>query len=148
MTVQIRSFNENDLPILVKLLNEKYQGSYQFVPYTEDALRKWIQDGKLEVLMAESDGEVMGSAAYRDGHWGEEIDWLEVPESPVRKLTESLLVKEAERHVKRETVFTAVDAESPEIDRWVRFGYRVEGGLYHMLARLDGVKPLPEAQKA
>jgi ribosomal protein S18 acetylase RimI-like enzyme len=145
MTVQIRSFNENDLSILVKSLNETYQGSYEFIPYTEDRLRKWIQDGKLEVLMAESDGKVVGSAAYRDGHWGEEIDWLAVSESRVRKLVESLLVKEIEKHVKRETVFTAVDAGSPEIDRWVGFGYRAEGGLYHMIARLDGRKPLPDA---
>jgi ribosomal protein S18 acetylase RimI-like enzyme len=145
MTVQIRNFTENDSSILVRLLDETFQGSYEFVPFTEERLRRWIHEGKLEVLMAESNGEVVGSAAYRDGHWGEEIDWLTVPESPVRKLAESLLVKEIEKHVKRETVFTAVDAGSPEIDRWSGFGYRAEGGLYHMIAGLYGVKPLPEA---
>jgi hypothetical protein len=119
--VQIRSFIENDLQVLINLLNETNQGSYQFVPDTEDSLRRWIQDGKLEVMTAESNGTFVGSAAYRDGHWGEEIIWLAVPESSIRKLVERLLVKKVEKYVKRETVFTTVDAGSPEIDKWIGF---------------------------
>lgn len=78
MTIQIRSFNSKDLQILVKLLNEKYADSYEFVPYTLDGLLSRIKEHNLRVFVAKEDGEVLGSAAYNDGHWGEEIEWLAV----------------------------------------------------------------------
>jgi ribosomal protein S18 acetylase RimI-like enzyme len=145
MPVTVRSFIDVDLPILAQLLNEANQGSYQFYPYDEGRLRKWIQDGKLQILMAEENGVVLGSSAYADGHWGEEIEWLAVRESSANKLVESLLLKEIEKSVKRETVFYSIDAENPRMNDWIEYGYRIEGGLYHMIARLDGARPLPKA---
>jgi hypothetical protein len=59
MTIQIRSFNRKDTPILVKLLNEKYGGSYEFVPYTEDGLLSRIEEDNLKVLVAEENSEVL-----------------------------------------------------------------------------------------
>ncbi|MDI6847912.1 MAG: hypothetical protein QMD23_07310, partial [Candidatus Bathyarchaeia archaeon] len=49
-----------------------------------------------------------------------------------------------EKCVEGEKVFTVVDAESLKADEWVERGYKPEGGLYHMIARLDGLKPLPK----
>jgi ribosomal protein S18 acetylase RimI-like enzyme len=148
MPVEIRFFTDHDLPILSQLLNEANRGSYQFYPYSEDRLHKWIQDAKLQILMAEENGVVLGSAAYTDGHWGEEIDWLAVRESPDGKLAESLLLKEIEEFVKRGAVFYSIDAGSPRIDDWIEYGYKPEGGLYHMIARLNGAKPLPEVAES
>jgi hypothetical protein len=74
MVIQIRCFDGKDLPILVKLLNEKYADSYEFVPYTLDGLLSSIKEDNLKVLLAEENGEVLGSAAYHEGHWGEEIE--------------------------------------------------------------------------
>jgi ribosomal protein S18 acetylase RimI-like enzyme len=144
MTIRIRSFNSKDTPILVKLLNEKYKGSYEFVPYTEDGLLSRIKEDNLTVLVAEEDGEVLGSAAYADGHWGEEIEWLAISKVPNQKFVKDALVSEIEKQVKGETVFTVVDAESQEMEEWIERGYRAEGGLYHMIARLEGLKPLPK----
>ena len=144
MPIEFRSFTDRDLPILSQLLNEANRGSYQFYPYDEDRLRKWIQDVKLQILIAEENGAVTGSAAYADGHWGEEIEWLVVRESPGNKLAESLLLTEIEKFVKRGVVFYSIDAGNPKIDDWIEYGYKPEGGLYHMIARLDGAKPLPK----
>jgi ribosomal protein S18 acetylase RimI-like enzyme len=144
MTIQIRSFNSKDTPILVKLLNEKYKGSYEFVPYTEDGLLSRIKEDNLTVFVAEEKGEVLGSAAYAEGHWGEEIEWLAISKVPKQKLVKDALVSEIEKQVKGETVFTVVDAESQEMEEWIARGYRAEGGLYHMIARLEGLKPLPK----
>ena len=144
MTVQIRRFTDKDLKNLVRLLNEAYKEAYEFIPYAEEKLRSWIQEGNLIILVAEEKGEVAGSVAYRSGHWGEEIEWLAVNESPNRKLIENTLVGEAEKCVKGETVFTGVDAESPRINEWIGRGYKPEGGLYCMIARLDGLKPIPK----
>lgn len=144
MTVQIRSFTDKDLKSLVRLLNEAYKETYEFIPYTEGKLRSWIQEGNLIILVAEEKGEVTGSVAYRSGHWGEEIEWLAVSEGQSRKLIENTLVREVEKCVKGETVFTGVDAGSPKINEWIERGYNPEGGLYCMVARLDGLKPLPK----
>jgi len=126
------------------MLNDAYRGSYEFTPYTEESFSSWIKEGKLKILMVEENGEVLGSAAYNDGHWGEEIEWLIVPESPNQKFIENKLIREIEEYVKGQTVFTAVDAESPKIDEWVERGYKPEGGLYHMVAEINGLKPLPK----
>jgi N-acetylglutamate synthase-like GNAT family acetyltransferase len=106
MTVQIRSFTDKDLSSLVKLLNESYRASYEFIPYGEEKLRSQIQDWSLKILIAEENGEVLGAVAYNNGHWGEEIEWLAVSGSPNRKLVENVLVKEIEKYVKGEAVFT------------------------------------------
>lgn len=145
MPVQIRTYRSEDLKLLARLLNQAKRDSYEFLPFTEERLQRWIVEGKLEILLAELNDETVGSVAYSDGHWGEEIRWLTVTENPACKLVEESLVKEIEKHVRRSEVFTSVDAGSAEIDEWMAFGYRCEGGLYQMQARLDGVKPLPEA---
>ncbi|MEM3623099.1 MAG: GNAT family N-acetyltransferase [Candidatus Bathyarchaeia archaeon] len=144
MVIQIRSFNSKDLPILIKLLNEKYKSSYEFVPYAEDGLLSHIKEDNLTVLVAEENSQVLGSAAHHEGHWGEEIEWLAVFKISNQKLVKDALLNEIEKQVKGETVFTAVDAESPEIKEWIKRGYRAEGGLYHMIAKLEGLKPLPK----
>jgi ribosomal protein S18 acetylase RimI-like enzyme len=143
MLFQIRSFAEKDLPTIVRLLNETNRGAYEFTPYDEDSLKSRIQERHFQILMAVEHGKTVGSVAYNDGHWGEEIEWLTTAESPNRKTIENELVREAEKCVKRQAVFTAVDAGSPKISEWIERGYKPEGGLYQMIARLDCIKPLP-----
>ena len=144
MTAQIQSFTDKNLSSLVKLLNEARRESYEFIPINEDKLRSRIKEWDLEVLVVEEEGEIIGSVAYNNGHWGEEIEWLCVRENPNRKHLENLLVREIEKHVKGEKIFTVVDAESLKINEWTERGYKPEGGLCHMIARLDGLKPLPK----
>jgi ribosomal protein S18 acetylase RimI-like enzyme len=144
MTVQIRNFTEENLSSLVKLLNETRKGSYEFIPINEQKLRSQIKEWDLKILVAEEEGEIIGSVAYNNGHWGEEIEWLCVLENPNRKHLENLLVTEIEKHVKSEKIFTVVDAESPKINEWTERGYKSEGGLCHMIATLDTAKPLPK----
>lgn len=144
MTVQIRSLTHKNLSSLVKLLNEARKESYEFIPFNEEKLRSQIKEWNLEVLVAEEEGEITGSVAYNNGHWGEEIEWLYVRESPNRKYLENLLVREIEKHVKGEKIFTVVNAETQKINEWTERGYKPNGGLCHMIATLDGSKPLPK----
>jgi len=142
-TVKIRFFTEKDASNVVKLLNEHYRDSYEFIPYTEEGLLSEIRERKLQVLIAEEADAIKGLIAYGSGPWGEEIEWLSVqPQFNSRKV-EDLLVQEVEKLVKGDKVFTVVDADSPEIQKWIQRGYKVEGGLYHMTAELDVPKPLP-----
>jgi ribosomal protein S18 acetylase RimI-like enzyme len=144
MTVKIRSFTNKDLSSLVNLLNETRRESYEFIPLNEEKLRSQIHERNLKILVAEEESGIIGSVAYNNRHWGEEIEWLAASESPNRKLLDNLLVKKIEKNVKGEKIFTVVDAESPKINAWAEWGYKPEGGLYHMVARLDGLKPLPK----
>jgi ribosomal protein S18 acetylase RimI-like enzyme len=144
MPFQIRSYTEKDLPTLVRLLNKTYENAHEFAPYDEDDLRSRIQTRHSQILMAVEDGETIGCVAYNDGHWGEEIEWLTAAESPNTKTIKNELVREAEKYVKRHAVFTALDAGSPKINEWIERGYKLQDGLYQMIATLDGIKPLPK----
>ncbi|MCK4314018.1 hypothetical protein KAW04_04560, partial [Candidatus Bathyarchaeota archaeon] len=144
MTIRIRNFTDKDLSNIVKLLNETRRESYEPIPFSKEELSSQIKEWNLEILVAEEEGEIVGSAAYNNGQWGEEIEWLSANEKPNRKFIENLLATEIEKHVKGDTVFTVVDAESPEIKEWTKRGFMAEGGLYHMVARLDGLRSLPE----
>ncbi|MEM3699828.1 MAG: GNAT family N-acetyltransferase [Candidatus Bathyarchaeia archaeon] len=144
MAIRIRSFENKDLPILVKLLNEKYVGSYEFVPYTVDMFLSRIKEDNLTVLVAEENGEFLGSAACAERHWGEEIEWLAVFKISNQKLVKDALISEVEKQSKSEAIFTSVDSESQEIKEWIERGYSPKGGMYHMVARLDGLKSLPK----
>jgi ribosomal protein S18 acetylase RimI-like enzyme len=142
MSVQIRDFAYKDLSAFVRLLNETNEGSYEYIPLTEDEMRVRIQEGKFRTLMAEENGEAVGFVTYSDGFWGEEIRWLAVREGSNRKLVENELVSHAEKYVHGETVFTSVDAGSPRTVDWIERGYKLEGGLYQMFAKLR-IQPFP-----
>jgi ribosomal protein S18 acetylase RimI-like enzyme len=144
MDIEIRAFAVKDMANVVSLLNEKSRESYEFIPMTEERTNAWMGEGRLRILVAERDRQFLGSAAYNDGHWGEEIEWLVVTETQDRKALENNLVKEVEKYVRNKKVFTSVDAGSPKINDWTERGYKPEGGLYHMIADLDGVRPIPK----
>jgi len=141
--MKIRKFLEKDLPDIVRLLNEHYRNSYEFVPYTEEKLLSEIRERELQVLVAEEAETVKGVVAYVSGQWGEEIEWLAVQLEYGSQRTEDLLVQEVEKLVKGDRIFTVVDVDSPEIEKWIQRSYKLEGGLYHMIAPLDIPKPIP-----
>jgi ribosomal protein S18 acetylase RimI-like enzyme len=144
MAIQIRPFTDNDLPNIAKQLNETYHDTYEFSPYTVDGFHSWLQESRLKIVVAEEDGNFLGTAAYHDGHWGEEIEWLAVSDGPNKKLIENMFVIELEKFVRDMRIFTPIDFDSPKIDEWIERGYKAEGGLYHMIIALDDLKPVLE----
>jgi ribosomal protein S18 acetylase RimI-like enzyme len=143
MVIKIRGYTYSDLPKVVTLLNESNKDQYEFRPFTEKTLRSSIDERGFKIVIAEENGIFLGSAAYNYGQWGEEIRWLTVIETPNPRLIQDALVSEAEKYVLNGKVFTTVDAESLQIAQWRERGYELEGGLYHLVAPLNGVKPLP-----
>ena len=112
------------------------------MPLTEEEVFARIQGDNSQVLIAEDNGEIVGSVTHSNGHWGEEIRWLAVY-TRSDKAIEDTLVGEAEKFVHGESVFTSVESESPRIKEWKDRGYNVDGGLYQMIARLDLRRPVP-----
>jgi len=131
------------LPKSVNLLNDVTKGSYEFTPLTEDELSTRIKDGKSRILIAEDYGKIVGSITYNDGYWGEEIRWLLVLERANQRSVENLLVTEAEKLVRGQTVFNSVDSGSLKMAEWAERGYTPDGGLYQMAAKLDSVRKIP-----
>jgi ribosomal protein S18 acetylase RimI-like enzyme len=143
MSFQIRRSTEKELPKIIKMINEAAKDAYEYRPYDENMLRQWMQESNLTILVGEENEKIIGLIAYEDSHFGEEIEWLTVPERPDRKLVEKNLISEAEKLVKRGKVFTVVDEGSPKTQEWIDRGYTQEGGLYHMVARLGRLRTLP-----
>ncbi len=145
MTVKIRSFQESDVPSLFRLLQGPHaEEKLLYMHYFEGDLLSWVRERKLEVMMAEDDCGIIGSTAYHDGFWGEEIEWLMLSEAANRKLVEDMLLREVEKYVKRGTVFTAVTVGSPRAEEWVQRGYRPNGGLMYMITKLGKLTAVPE----
>ena len=128
-----------ELPKLVELINRAYEGSYEFIPFSVESLEKEISRRGLVFLVAEQGETIVGCVGYWRNPRGTEIEWLAAFSDAVR----DALVQEVEKDEEGE-VFTAVDVDSPLMEFWVKRGYVAEEGLYHMTAKLDGVKPLPE----
>lgn len=138
----IRKYAQKDLTKLVRLLNETRKKGYEFIPYTEEKFSAEIKKGCAAVLVAE-DGEIEGFVMLYRGVHGNEIRSLCVKQGSERKRIEDLLVQEIEKKANSEEVFAVVDSKSPEMTDWIRRGYTVGGGLYHMVAKLNRLQPTP-----
>ncbi|MEM3616685.1 MAG: GNAT family N-acetyltransferase [Candidatus Bathyarchaeia archaeon] len=132
-----------DAANLVKLFNEEYANSYEFIPYTVEKFLKEIEERKLTVLILKGDSEILGCIALHTGHHGEHIEWLASSKGAYQKVVEEMLVNEVEKRITGSSFSVRVDADSPKMQFWIERGYKAEDGLYHMVAKLDGVKPLP-----
>jgi len=145
MIAQIRNFEESDLPFLLELLKEPdSEQRLLYIHYGNGNFSSWLKERSIKVLIAENNNGIIGSAAYNDGFWGEEIEWLVTCRNPDRKLVEDMLVREAEKYVIKDTVFTSVNAGSSRVEEWVRRGYCPNGGLYYMITKLSRFKSIPK----
>ncbi|MGA2523601.1 MAG: GNAT family N-acetyltransferase [Candidatus Bathyarchaeia archaeon] len=145
MIAQIRNFEESDLPFLLELLKEPdSEQRLLYMHYGNGNFSSWLKERSIKVLIAENNNGIIGSAAYNDGFWGEEIEWLVTCGTPDRKLVENMLIREAEKYVKRDTVFTSVNAGSSRVEEWVQRGYCPNGGLYYMITKLSRFKSIPK----
>ncbi len=142
MTFKIRSFLNADLPFLLELLKDPTsEERLLYTHYYNGNFLSWVQERKIEVLVADDNRGPVGSVAYNDGFWGEEIEWLVACETEDRNAIEDGLVIEAEKHVKRGKVFTAVNSGSPRTKEWLQRGYFQNGGLIYMVTQLTELRP-------
>jgi ribosomal protein S18 acetylase RimI-like enzyme len=144
MNVKIRLFKETDLPFLLEQLKDpEAEQRLLYMHYGDGNLLYWLRNRRIKILIAEDNCKTLGSAAYNDGFWGEEIEWVLVCQNEDRKLVEDMLVEETEKYVKRKTVFTSVNAQSSKFEEWMQRGYCPNGGIYCMVARLSMLKKIP-----
>jgi len=144
MTIRISEFTEKDLPIIVRLLNEEYKGSCEFIPFDEERVLSHIRKRDLKILVAEENGRVLGLIGTRlEEHSEEDIFWLAAYEVYNREIVESMLVNEVEKNAKGDTISTMIDEGSPRIRDWIDRGYVLQAGFQRMSAELNDLKPIP-----
>jgi ribosomal protein S18 acetylase RimI-like enzyme len=94
--------------------------------------------------VAEDDGLVVGVIGTHVDDRGEDIHWLAARKGPQRKVVRDMLVSEAERNAKGESIMTMTDEGNPEIKQWEIRGYVLEPGFQRMTAELRGPTRVPE----
>ena len=144
MNIQISEFANEHLTTVAGLLNSVYRDSYEFIPFDEERVTSQIRKWRLNVLVAEEDGNTLGVIGTRLEERSEEnISWLAVREGSDRKNVENMLVDAVETKAKSNTISTTVDEESPHIIDWINRGYSLNPGWLRMSKKLDDLKPAP-----
>jgi len=136
-----------DLPIIARLLNEEYKGSYEFIPFSEERILSEIRKRSLKVLIARENRKVLGvigTHTHAEEQLEEHISLLATHEGHNQRTIENILVNEIEKNAKGNIVSTMVEEGSPRIDDWINRGYVLYPGFQRMSAKLDGLKPIPE----
>lgn len=148
MTLETSEFANKHLPDVVRLLNDEYKDSFEFIPFTPERVLSQIRRRRISILVAEKNGNVLGLVGMQPEERGEEnISWLAVREGPDRGLIESVLVNEVEKNAKSDTISATVDEGSPRINEWINRGYELNPGWLRMSARLAGLKSVTKDAK-
>jgi ribosomal protein S18 acetylase RimI-like enzyme len=145
MTIQISGSTNNHLPTIVRLLNEEYSNSYEFIPFDEERVLSQIRRRRLKILVAEENGKVLGLIATHSHEDSEEdVSWLAASKEHNQIAIENMLVNELEKNVKADTISTSIDEENPRITNWINRGYTLQPGFQRMSAKLNSLKPIPQ----
>jgi ribosomal protein S18 acetylase RimI-like enzyme len=147
MTVKISSLDRKHLRFLPQLMNEEYRGSAEFIPFDEERFLSEIQRRRMTVRVAEDDGRAVGFIGTHSDDRGEDIHWLATCKAPEGKVVRDMLVKEAERNAKGDSLMRMIDESSPEIKEWQGRGYVLEPGFQRMTADLQRPTRVPEVDE-
>jgi ribosomal protein S18 acetylase RimI-like enzyme len=147
MTIQISESTNRYLPIVARLLNEEYRGSYEFIPYNEERILSEIRRRNLKVLVATENHEVqgvIGTHTHDEERLEEHISWLAAQQGINQRAIENALVSEIEKNAKGGIVTVMIDDGSPKIEDWINRGYTLYPGFQRMSAKLDRLRPIPK----
>ncbi len=136
--ITVRRLAPADVPAVVGIINARYSGSYEEVPFTTASFSKYIMNRKATALVAEDNGRIAGAIVYVVWPWGNCIDMLAAVQTAENQRIEDILVRELEESAKAESIYTNVEEGSPQIRRWELRGYYLEGGVYHLTIPLSG----------
>lgn len=148
MTVQITEFDKKRLPAIVKLLNDEYRDSDEFIPFDEERVQSEIRNRRLRLFVAEENGKVLGLIGTHSHENSEEhISWLVASKGQNQRAIEDMLVEAREKNVKANAILIMIDEGSPKISDWTKRGYILQPGFQRMSAKLDGLKPIPKVDE-
>jgi ribosomal protein S18 acetylase RimI-like enzyme len=148
MAIQISKFADKHLATVIRLLNDEYANSLDFIPFDEKRIKSSIRRRDLMLLVAEETDKAKGLiGTHPEENREVSIHWLAADQTPDRKTVADMLVKEIEDNAPGETVSTALDQKDPRIDEWIDRGYAISPGWLQMSAKLDSLKSIPKIAK-
>jgi len=147
MTIKISNFQRKHLPFVTELMNDEYEGSSEFIPFDDERFLSEIQRRRVRVLVAEDDGHVVGVIGTHADNGGEDIHWLATRKGSKGNVVRDMLVNEAERNAKGDSIMRMIDESCPELEEWKTRGYVLEPGFQRMTAELHGPTRVSEVDK-
>jgi len=147
LAMKVSELTSRHLPVVLKLLNKEYEGSYDFIPFDNERVLSQIRQRDLKVLVAEENEKVLGvigTHTHNEENFEEHISWLAVDNKPNQRIVENLLISEVENRAKGDSVITMIDEGSSKINAWISRGYKLCPGFLQMSAKLDGSTPIPK----
>lgn len=145
MTIQISKFTDRYLPAAIRLLNDEYKNSLDFIPFDEKRIQSNIRRRDLTFLVAQEKDKAEGIIATHPEENGEvSIHWLATDLGRERKTIANILVKEIENNAPSDVVSTALDQKDVRINEWIDRGYTISPGWLQMLAKLDSLRSIPK----
>jgi ribosomal protein S18 acetylase RimI-like enzyme len=146
MTIQISELADKHLPTVVRLLNEEYKDSDEFIPFHKERIASEIKKRDMRVLVATENRNVIGVIASHTHveQLEEHISWLAAQEGHHQKIIENMLVSEIEKNAKGNIIETMIDQGNQKINDWINRGYILHPGYQRMSAKLDTLKPIPK----
>jgi ribosomal protein S18 acetylase RimI-like enzyme len=147
MSVKISSLDRKHLPFVAELMNEEYEGSPEFIPFDEERILSEIRRRNIRVLVAQDDERVVGVIATHADNGGEDIHWLAAGKGQEGNVVRDVLVSEAERSAKGDSIMMMIDEGNPKIKEWESRGYVLEPGFQRMTAELHGPTRVPEVDE-
>ena len=143
--IRVLEFENEHLATVVRLLNDEYRDSHEFVPFDEERVLSQIRRRGIGIFVAEENGSVLGLiGTHLEERQEEHISWLAVRKGSDRRTVEDTLVTAVERKAEGDTVITTVDEGSSRINDWINRGYDLNPGWLRMSAKLDHSKPVPK----
>jgi len=147
MTLHFSELANEHLPTVVRLLNQEFRNSFEFIPFSEDRVLSDIRIRNLKVLVAIENHDVVGVVAthtHAEEQLEEHVSWLAAREGHNRTAIENMLVNEVEKSAKGSIVSTMIDKGSPRVADWINRGYVLYPGFQRMSAKLNGSTPIPK----
>jgi ribosomal protein S18 acetylase RimI-like enzyme len=149
MTVQITEYANRHLSAIVRLLNDEYRDSNEFIPFNEERVQSEIRNRRLKLLVAEENGNVLGLVAtHSHENMEEHLSWLAATKGQDQRNIENMLVKDVENNFKTDAILVMIDEESPKIGVWTNRGYKLQPGFQRMSAKLNGLRLIPKVDEA
>ena len=141
--MKIRISNRDDLPKVIELLNMSF--SEEYPPFDIEGLSYTLGDNSAIFVYEDDTSGITGAIVSMPSHLGREIYAIGVKEQNNKDMVEGLLVSRVEElacEKGEEKLYTLADSKK-EIEKWEKSGFSENDGMYHMIAPLEIVEPIP-----
>jgi ribosomal protein S18 acetylase RimI-like enzyme len=148
--MHIRTYKERDLNAILDLANRRNKKTHEFVPLTKTSFKKWVEESKALVLIAE-DKPLAGFAVAEKG-WPAESDEIQISMLCVEAVgkaasVERALLDSCQKHSKANGILTTLPIGDRKIKQQEKWGFQLDGGILQLTRSLRKMPLQPPIMK-